>query len=163
MVLDDAELFGLGDDDDDDEGGWQRVYDVFPELAAPRAQTLLQDGDLSYIQSRLEWLTPQGQPQEEDWAEAVRTVVRHAGDRLLVVDRRAFETEEMGLVFRDAKGNVIRQGRVRADELDDLNLYNGRGSLHEQHFWLDSEVGEKYRVDGEVAGELVRIAKANSE
>jgi hypothetical protein len=64
-------------------------------------------------------------------------------------------------VFRDAKGNVVRYGRVRADELNERNLYEGRGALHETHFWLNSEVGEKYRVGGEIVREVVPWVKAN--
>ncbi|KAK4038658.1 hypothetical protein C8A01DRAFT_37425 [Parachaetomium inaequale] len=158
VVLDDAELFDLGEN----EGDWQRVYDVFPELAVPSvARDVVTDSKMYYIRSNLKWLEPDGEPQEEDWAEAVREVVYGLGNKLLVVDRKAFETDELGLVFRDAKGHVVRHGRVRADELNELNLYEGWGALHETHFWLDSEVGEKDRVGGEVVREIVRLAKAD--
>ena len=81
--------------------------------------------------------------------------------KLLIVDRSAFETDELELVFRDAKGNVIRHGRVRADELNELVLYEStKGALHETRFWLDADVGEKYQVDGEVVRKIVALAKA---
>ncbi|KAG7294540.1 hypothetical protein NEMBOFW57_004615 [Staphylotrichum longicolle] len=159
VVLDDAAMFDLGDN----EGDWQQVYRVFPELAAPRLERSIAEvgSDLYYIRKRLKWLVPEGEPQEEDWAEAVRQNVHIWGNRLLVVDRVAFETDDLGLVFRDVKGNVVREGRVRADELNELNLYqNVKGALRETRFWLNSEVGEKYRVGGEVVRELVPLAKA---
>ena len=160
IVLDDAELFDLGDKD----GDWQQAYDVFPELAAPRLERSIAEVSSDfwyYVRQRVKWLMPEGEPRKEDWAEAVRQCVQIWGQRLLVVDRTAFETDELGLVFRDVKGNVVREGRVRADELNELNIcQHVRGSLPEQHFWLDSEVGEKYRVGGEVVRELVPLAKA---
>jgi hypothetical protein len=159
MVLDYPELFDLGEHERD----WQRVYDVFPELAVPQSREIVEDlrNDLSYMQTRLEWLVPPpGLPQEEDWAEATRKVISNKGNKLLIVDREAFETERLGLVFRDTKGNVVRHGRVRADELNEFVLYdNVKGALCETHFWLDSEVWEKYRVGGDVAREIVSLLK----
>jgi hypothetical protein len=100
------------------------------------------------------------EPGEEDWAEAVRQAALISGHKLLIVDQKAFETEELGLVFRVAKGNIVRHGRVRADELNELVLYESTtGALHETRFWLDSEVGEKYQVGREVVRKIVPLVK----
>lgn len=159
IVLDYAELFDLGEN----EGDWQRVYDVFPELAAPGlARQIAGDSRIDYIHDILKSVVLEDELEEEDWAEAVRQVVQVPGNKLLIVDREAFETEQLGLVFRDVKGNVVRHGRVRADELNELVLYECvKGALNETRFWLDSEVGEKYEVGGEVVREIVSVAKAS--
>lgn len=161
VVLDDSRLFDLGGDGGGEGDGWQRVYEVFPELAVSRWREVLGggEGDLFYMWTKLEWLVPPpGVPQAEDWAEATRKVASNSGNKLLVVDREAFETGRLGLVFRDAKGNVVRHGRVRADELNVVVIYdNVKGALCETPFWLDSEVGEKYRVGGDVVREIVPL------
>ncbi|KAK3897826.1 hypothetical protein C8A05DRAFT_38591 [Staphylotrichum tortipilum] len=155
VVLDDAEFFSVGEEED-----WERkVYDVFPELAAPRAKKLLTDTNVYYIRDMLEWLTPDGTVEEEDLAEAVRSVIRHDGHRLVLMDREAFQTGRFGLVFRDAKGNVVRRVRATVEDLGDVNISDFRGALTEQWFWLDAEVGSKYRVGGEIVSPMVDAIK----
>ncbi|KAK3899069.1 hypothetical protein C8A05DRAFT_18439, partial [Staphylotrichum tortipilum] len=161
VVLDDAELFAQPN------GAWMHVYDVFPELVAPRAGRLLLGDDTSstmdHIRDQVGWMLSEDEPvEEEHWAEAVRGALSTFGNELLVVDQRAFETGELGLVFRDAKGNVIRHGRVRADELNEMVVDESRGALPESGFWLDTEVGDKYRVGGEMTRDIVRLAKEGS-
>ena len=65
-------------------------------------------------------------------------------------------------MFRDAKGNVTRHGRVRADELNEMVVDDARGALSESGCWPDTEVGDKYRVGGELARDIVRLAKEGS-
>jgi len=161
VVLDDAELFTQPD------GAWMAVYDVFPELAAPRTGRLLLGNDSSSmmesIRDRVGWMLSEDEPvEEEHWAEAVRETLSIFGNNLLIVDQRAFETGELGLVFRDAKGNVIRHGRIKPDQLNEMVVDDSRGALSESGFWLDTEVGEKYRLEGEIVRDIVRLAKEGS-
>jgi hypothetical protein len=97
-----------------------------------------------------------------DGARLSRAVRPGRERKRLAASVRAFETKGLGLVFRGAKGNIVRHGRVRADELNELVLYESTiGALHETHFWLDSEVGEKYQVDSEVVRQIVPFVKAS--
>lgn len=154
-VLDDAELFEVGEGEKWEE----KVYDAFPELAAPRAAEMMTDTDVYYIGDKLEWLTPDGVVEEEDLAEAVRSIMRHGGTWLVLIDQEAFDTGQLGLVFRDVKGNVIRHGPVDADDLNDLKIYELRGDLDEQWYWSNAEIGEKYRLGGEVLQGMVDAIK----
>ncbi len=156
VVLDDAELFAVEEGDKWDE----KVYDALPELAVPRAKELLPESSVYYVRQALEWLTPDGNVEEEHLAEAVRSVVRTGGNRLVLMDQEAFDTGLMGLLFRDGRGNVICQVPIEVDDLGSVNLHDGRGDLDDQWFWIDAEVGEKYRVGGEVVQQLVDVIKA---
>ncbi len=67
---------------------------------------------------------------------------------LLVADKEAFETGMLGLLFRDAKGNVVKHGRVKHDEVTYLDDYHCRGALPESEFWLQAVPGEMYDMGG---------------
>jgi hypothetical protein len=69
-------LFDPVENDSDRQG----LYDGFPKLAAPGLEgSIVTNSETYYIRSNLKWLMPEGEPQEEDWAEAVRDVVYGLG------------------------------------------------------------------------------------
>ncbi|KAL2131347.1 hypothetical protein VTI74DRAFT_5236 [Chaetomium olivicolor] len=107
LVLDDKEVFGVVEERDDGSvASWPGVYEVFPELAAPSLERQL---------------------VSEGFVSSIQRSIATTRERLLILDRKAFETGELGLIFRDEKGNVVRQGTIWPDELDEVTIYTERG------------------------------------
>lgn len=108
QVLDDAALFDVDGDDGDD---WQRVYRVLPELAAPGRERR-PPGDFEYVREMA--TMHNSDPQDEDFEFWILTMA-FMGNWLLIADRYAFEKGELRLVFRDNKGNIVKESRIRPD------------------------------------------------
>ncbi len=68
-----------------------------------------------------------------------------------------------GLVFRDAQGHVVKEGRVKHDEVEYLDDYNCRGALRETELWIDSVPGGKYGNGVEVVEALLPLCMAGPE
>lgn len=152
QVLDDAALFDVGGEDGDD---WQRVYRVLPELAAPGRERR-PPGDFGYVRDMATMHTDD--PGDEDFEFWILSMA-FAGNWLLVADRHAFENDELRLVFRDNKGNVVKESRIRPDQLGELSLCQLQGTVHESEHWLDGEVGEYYQTGGQIMRELLHRAR----
>lgn len=76
---------------------------------------------------------------------------------LLVADEEAFETDKLLVVFLDARGNVVRKGRVEVEEFVNIRIDRYDTRVHEQKYWLGWELGEKYCFDGEIGREMYGI------
>lgn len=152
QVLDNAALFDVGGDDGDD---WQRVYNVLPELAAPGRERR-PPSDFDYVREMA--TMHNDDPEDEDYEFWILTMAI-TGNWLLIADRHAFENDELRLVFRDNKGNVVKESRIRPDELGELSLCQTQGSVHESEYWLDGEVGEDYETGGQIMRELLHQAR----
>lgn len=153
QVLDDAALFDLSGGDDCDD--WQRVYHVLPELAVPGRERR-PPGDFDYVREMV--TMHNNDPEDEDFEFWILTMAI-TGNWLLIADRYAFENDELRLVFRDNKGNVVKEARIRPDDLGELSLSQLQGSVHESEHWIDGEVGEAYRTGGKIMRELLCRAR----
>lgn len=153
QVLDNAALFDVCGGDHGEN--WQRVYHVLPELAVP-GRDRRQPSDFDYVR---EMATMHNDDPEDEDLEFWILTMAITGNWLIVADRHAFENDELRLVFRDNKGNVVRESRIRPDELGELSLRRLRGSLHESEYWLDGEVGEDYQTGGQIMRELLHRAR----
>lgn len=151
QVLDDAALFDLGGDGHD----WQRVYCVLPELAVP-SQERRPPSDFEYVRE-MATMHKDG-PEDGDFEFWILTMA-FTGKWLLVADRHAFENDRLCLVFRDCKGNAVKESRIRPDQLGELSLCQLQGSLHKSGHWLDGEVGEDYQTGGQIMRELLHRAR----
>lgn len=155
-VLDDAELFDVPD--------WPDVYDVLPELAAPRP-------DRRFIEEHIEWAQSvakrraENDPDEyedmdEHYADAIRQTVTIGGSPwLIVLDEEAFRTEELGLIFRDKKGNAVKQSEIEPYRLDEFHGRSERVMTYEG-WWEHAFVPKKYRVRGKIMRTLLPLVKA---
>lgn len=129
-VLDDASLFDTGSED------WQSVYNALPELATPALQRNFNQHVFDSVKEEISAIL------EEDYEDAVSSAAVQ-GCWLLVLDEKAFKDEEMLLVFRDIKGDVVRQIAIKPDEVENLPHYRLRGSIRESGYWTDAVVAKK--------------------
>jgi hypothetical protein len=151
-VLDDAELFDFGDD-------WQQVYTVLPELAAPRADR--QIFDIEGIRETVRETIAPEELDDEHYEDAIMLNATIGTNWLLVLDEEAFETEELGLILRDEKGNPVKETTITPN--DELNGFyisvSIRGMLSELGYWQDAAVGKKYRKRGKIMRKLLPLVK----
>ena len=86
----------------------------------------------------------------EDYEDAIFECAANSG-YLLVLDEDAFETDTMRLLFRDGKGNIVKEAEFEVpldfEELEHRILW---GSMRESALWQDADVGKKYKTKGEI-------------
>ena len=153
-VLDNAGLFAFGEE-------WGRVFEVLPELSPKRgvSESGMRDARETFRQ-RLEYAREKD-PQEwmaERGAVVERCAVMlqlYSVDHYLVVgDAEAFESNQLRVLFLDARNDIVRQSRIPAEDIGPLRIQVWRGAIRDQDCWVDGEVGEKYKVDGEMGQRL---------
>ncbi|KAI6766021.1 hypothetical protein HG530_007091 [Fusarium avenaceum] len=155
-VLDDASLFDTG------SGDWQSVYNALPELATPALQRNFNQHVVDSVKEEMLAILETREPEEEDYEDAASSAAVQ-GCWLLVLDEEAFKDEEMLLIFRDMKGDVIRQISIKPDEVENLPHYRLRGSIRESGYWTDAVVAKKYKSRGEVMRAVLPLIKAELE
>ncbi|KAI7762843.1 hypothetical protein LZL87_008284 [Fusarium oxysporum] len=155
-ILDDASLFDTGDQD------WESIYNKFPELASPEVCRTFSDGDVAEVKEEASAVVTSREPEADDYEDAIAHVAV-SGCWLLVLDRESFEDEETLLVFRDNKGNVVRQSSIKPEELEHIPHYIMRGSITESGFWRDAEIGKKYKGKGKIMREILPRVMAEAE
>ncbi|SPJ78600.1 uncharacterized protein FTOL_06989 [Fusarium torulosum] len=127
-VLDDASLFDTGSEK------WQSVYGVLPELATPALQrNFFSQLGLGFAKEEILRVSETRELEEEDYEDTVAAAAVK-GCWLLILDEAAFRDEEMLLVFRDMKGDVVRQIAIKPDEAKNLPHYRLRGSIRESGY-----------------------------
>ncbi|KAL2133699.1 hypothetical protein VTI74DRAFT_1875 [Chaetomium olivicolor] len=154
-VLDDAELFNFGD-------AWQDVYDVLPELAAP-------DADRRFTNEHVEWARStatdliESEPHvhgEEHYEDAIMQIATIGEPPwLIVLDEEAFETEELGLILRDKKGNPVKETVITPNELGAFYMADARGASYSGGYWRHAAVGRQYQTRGEIMRKLLPLVK----
>lgn len=82
------------------------------------------------------------------------------GSRVVVVDREAFETNDLWLLFRDARGNIVKDSPIRPDELASLVYYSMGGSIRESYYWESARTGKQYKTRGKIMRQLLPAAMA---
>lgn len=75
--------------------------------------------------------------------------------QLIIADEEAFSSRRVWVVFLDGFRNIIRNTRVDMNEYDFENIIGG--FMHTNGFGLDTIVGEKYRVGGELGKPLYQL------
>jgi hypothetical protein len=152
-VLDDPELFDFGDD-------WLDVYEVLPELAAPRPDRRFTDEDVSEAR---DWARDSqgGEPVDEDYEDAIMQIAT-IGPTLIVLDEEAFRAGELGMIFRDKKGNPVKDSWIFPDELGAWIMKVFRGAMYEG-YWEHAVVAQKYRTRGRIMRKLLPLVKAQGE
>ncbi len=155
-VLDDAELFDVGD-------YWQEVYDLFPELAAPEPDRRFTQEDVETAREEARELAEENDEQlgDEHYEAAIlRRAAVTMPPWLLVLDREAFETEELGLILKDLKGNPVKEIEVAPNALDAFYISWTRGMLRES-YWQYARVGRPYRTRGKMMRKLLPLVRGD--
>lgn len=155
-ILDDASLFKTGSEN------WQSVYNALPELAMPVLHRNFNKHVVDSVKEEISTILETQEPEEEDYEDAV-SVAAIQGCWLLILDEGAFRDKEMLLVFRDIKGDVVRQIAIKPEEVENLPHYRLCGSIRELGYWIDAVVGKKYKSRGEVMRVVLPLIKAELE
>ncbi len=160
-VLDDPELFDFGD-------YWQEVYDVFPELAAPRADRRFTDDDVKEAREEGKyWITHGSEwdcmTDDERYQEAImqRAVDKYGAALLLVLDKDALDAGECGLILRDKKGHPVKESEIDPGGLQEFIARSERGMFFEGH-WEHGRPGYKYRLHGKIMRKLLPLVKGEA-
>ncbi|KAJ5666093.1 uncharacterized protein N7477_008541 [Penicillium maclennaniae] len=170
--LNDATQFDFGSE-------WRRVFEILPEIAGPGSggslteRTLkraldLEDNDLVELRVWFkEALHREKQRDPYRWRENREAVIEEAATSMqhviteiymIIADEEAFRSGRLLVVFLDGFRNIIRQARFDTDEYDVDYIVSGFTETNE--FAVDTTVGEKYRVEGELGKQLYQL---NSE
>ena len=153
-ILDDPALFDLGSEP------WQSVYDRLPELASWATKRAFGESEVNATRD-LVYAVEDREPEEDDFEDAVMSVASRGGF-LLIADEQAFDEGELGLVFRDAKGNVVREGTIPPEEVEWMLGYDFRAALEESEYWLDAEIGKYYKTRGEIMRAILPVVMSET-
>ncbi|KAK4117961.1 hypothetical protein N657DRAFT_675849 [Parathielavia appendiculata] len=135
-------------DEDLNNSEIEAVYNVFHELAAPEPDRRCTESMLSRRRTERRGLIKNGTDESEDehYADAIRQVVALGGPPWLISqDETAFETEELGLIFQDMKGNPWEEAMT----------YEG--------WWEHSNAPKEYRIRGKIMGRLFPVLRAGRQ
>lgn len=157
-VLDDAALFNLGP-----EEKWQRIYDILPELAAPSTRRTFDDCDVDHVRECVSYLGDTRDAEEDDYEEVIMETAAASAGYLLLVEQEDFEEGEFGLVFRDTKGNIVKNGTIKPDEVQYLPGCNSRNNVSESGYWRDAAIGSNYKTRGKIMSRLLPIVMSELE
>jgi hypothetical protein len=78
-----------------------------------------------------------------------------------VLDEEAFKTENLGLIWRDKKGNPVKEAEIRPNMFRDFYIRGSRGMAYEG-YWEHSFVPKKYRIRGKIMRKLMPLVKGES-
>jgi hypothetical protein len=174
-LLDDEELYDFGDD-------WREILHVMPELVVCNDASLWQSNQRRLVKAEDELVKAkaylageevQGAPVQlientrrvlpvADLEGSVLGVLRSIVHRACVVnyviveDKEALETQQLLLVFLDARGRVVRWSRVGPEDVEQMGGFWLDGSWDEVNEWTNAEIGEDYQVGG-VCGHLLHV------
>lgn len=155
-VLNDAAVFNLSDE-------WDKVFDVLPELAGPvqgykRGITLGTD-EVQQLRATIQ--AAEDQEAEAETGAGMQLQVKAVTTFLVVVDLEAWDTKRLRLLYLDSKGNIVRQSRIRPEDVFETRhqwigrkFRDGNWWLNEydDESWLRHEpggtLGDKYRAHG---------------
>ncbi|KAK0673557.1 hypothetical protein QBC41DRAFT_311055 [Cercophora samala] len=155
MVLDDKEVFDVEDEDNDDD--WLAVYKVLPELAAPLMKRELSMFDI--LDSLRVSGTPyprRTEPSQEQYEDAILEASSgYLRYPLVILDQEAFETDQMYLVWRDHRGNVVKDIRADISGLPVLQAELPRNPAYDIKLWVEACFGRQYNIHGK-KGKVMR-------
>ncbi|KAL8833431.1 MAG: hypothetical protein Q9170_004274 [Blastenia crenularia] len=178
-LLDDPDLYNYGAD-------WQRVFDVIPELLEPNDQDWASyekgqraameelrayaEGGVDRAERRLiANLTGasgapgfQGAELEFHVARALQSNVHRecVVTWVVVEDEEALETGDVGLMFVDGLGRVIRSKRVLPEDAQSIGGLWADGSWDEVDEWVEADFGPEYQAGGPCASLLLESMRS---
>ncbi|KAJ6015098.1 hypothetical protein N7540_009689 [Penicillium herquei] len=170
--LDDPELFNYGEH-------WEKIFELLPELAnlcfiqdksiRPKFPPL--DSEIGSLRRARTSLKEAIQREKNlhplKWHQNPHRVIYKASADLhhlcttnyvIIVDQEAFDTGHARIVYVDSRQNIVREARfeVILGSFEEIMLDWFDMTLT-QWLWEDSEVGEKYRLDGEFGQEIYQL------
>lgn len=167
-VLNDANLFNFGAD-------WKQVFNILPEIAGCKSDYQrtpdpdMLDKDFPELRAALEEAKQEHPDWKQDWKLLLegnlvaRALLFTASiSWIWIVDKEAFETEQLLVVYLDSNQIVTVQGRMEFDQgyLDELllNWYEGAppGPVIDE-----GSVGEKYLLDTESGRNFFRLTESD--
>jgi hypothetical protein len=166
-VLNDANLFNLGD--------WKQVFYILPEIAGCKRdyeRTIdpeRPDRKFAGLEAALDEAKSEHPDWKQDWNLLLEGNFVARGllftatiSWIWIVDKEAFETEQLLVVYFDRNQNVTVQGRMEFDQgyLDELTLnwYDGAppGTVIEK-----GSVGDTYRLVTESGRRFFRLTDSD--
>lgn len=162
--LNDKTCFNLG-------SNWELLFDLLPEARGyPPARLLAQHIEESrqeimrLIQSKES--RTYGNGYILGWESRVVDQVHFMqfycySHYMVVADEEAFTSNKLRLIFFDRMRNIVREGRIPAEEVHMVGTYQLQGRITEQ-YWAETEeayceLGEKYLPDGEFGSALYAL------
>ena len=169
-VLDDAELFSYGSD-------WKQLLSVLPEIIG--FSTVYQRAPLQAKLDRdlpnLKGAFTRAKREYPGWKQDVNLLLNgngYARDLLCavsmgwlwIVDKEAFETDKLLVVYLDLKQNITVQGRMDVDQGDmDEILLKWYDRVPPGPIFDEGTVGDTYRLDTESGREFFRLTESDLE
>ena len=101
------------------------------------------------------------QPGGEYLEAAILLAAKTQPPWLLVLDKEAFETEELGLILRDKKGNPVKETELAPEEMFTFRGAWERGMLPGSGYWEYGRVGPKYRTRGKIMRQLLPLVRGD--
>lgn len=133
--LDDRDFFGFGDE-------WDRVFDVVPEFVG---YTFVGGGMFRGVD--LHTKVDKDSERHVRWVQ----IMCYNDPLLMVVDKESFDTCLLGQIFMDSYGNTVRRSKVDPRDFGWMKVMPQRVQTIDSTWWNSEEVGEKYKVGGEMA------------
>ncbi|CAH0046047.1 unnamed protein product, partial [Clonostachys solani] len=120
QILDDVELFDMGTED------WQSLYGIFPEFAAPLSHRVFGPKEIQDVRDTATeiWEGREREPEEDDFEDIIMEAAS-VGPWLLVADQQAFQEGELGLVYRDANGYIVKEGTIKPEDVQTMDQSTG--------------------------------------
>jgi hypothetical protein len=161
-VLDDPEVFNLGDK-------WDEVFDILPELAGPtqgykRGRGFLKSDEVQKLRATIQ--AAEDKESEAESGAGRELQVNVVQTFLIVADQVAWNTGRLRLLYLDPQGNIVRQSKMRPEEVWQT-CYQWIGKkFRDNNFWIDefelntwdestwhrnypgATLGDKYRAHG---------------
>ncbi|PGH35115.1 hypothetical protein GX50_02037 [[Emmonsia] crescens] len=140
ILLDDPTLFDVGD-------VWTRVYNTLPELVKPintrpfqaMAEQLKLKGELTECYGY--------NPRSEDVFNRMLLLACNGSNRnpIVLLDKKAFSTGTWGLLYLDAKGEIVKKSEMHPDSLNYLNMGQEIELIVRKGWWEEGVLGDKYK------------------
>ncbi len=171
-VLNDAELFNYGSGSD-----WKQILNTLPEIIhfsvdyqrAPLQAKL--DRDLPKLKEEFQ----KAKRRHPNWKQNVNLLLNsngYARDLLCavsmgwvwIVDKEAFETDKLLVVYLDLNQDITVQGRmdVHKEDMDEI-LLKWYDRVPPGPIFDEGTVGDKYRLDTESGKEFFRLTDSDLE
>lgn len=171
LFFDDPQVFNFGEN-------WERIFDILPELAGPEqgytraiAEGRLYEDFLALQQKALQQKLRENVIRAEDKEEEIECGVGQdlqfmaVEAYLIVADREAFETDQLRILYLDARGNIVRHSRLPPEEVAIAREKWNAGKFRDSEWWIEerwsskpgSIIGEKYKARGEIGRVLYGV------
>lgn len=166
-LLDDKTMFDFGAD-------WRRIYDLMPEVAGPMGGQSRRPPDhreIDYFRKEFKKdLRAQMKRNPNARMKDSFCIIADVALRLqraitvtyiLIADQEAFETGCLWLLYLDCYRNIVREARIDAEKvgISEITMHWDQS----MELWEHSNIGEKYRVGGELGESLYQLNEGDLE